>query len=49
MYITIAQKGILILNSHEAASDLLGRKGAIYSDRPRWIGESLYHGVRSLT
>jgi hypothetical protein len=30
-------KKILVLNSLEAAQDLLDKKGAIYSDRPRFV------------
>ena len=39
MYISIAGTGILVLNSHKAAADLLERRGQIYSDRPRLISE----------
>ena len=39
MYITSLGKGILVLNSHKAAADLLDRRGQIYSDRPRFICE----------
>ena len=37
MYITAAGTGMLIINSHKAANDLLDRRGHIYSDRPRFI------------
>jgi len=37
MYISALGKGILVLNSHKAASDLLDRRGHVYSDRPRYI------------
>jgi len=37
MYITALGRGILVLNSHKAATDLLDRRGHIYSDRPRFI------------
>ena len=39
MYITALGRGILVLNSHKAAADLLDRRGHIYSDRPRFICE----------
>lgn len=39
MYITALGRGILVLNSHKAATDLLDRRGHIYSDRPRFICE----------
>ena len=39
MYITAAGQGLLVLNSHRAANDLLVRRGHIYSDRPRMISE----------
>jgi hypothetical protein len=37
MYITVAGTGILVLNSHKAATELLEHRGHIYSDRPRFI------------
>ena len=37
MYITAAGTGILVLNSHKAANDLLDRRANNYSDRPRMI------------
>ena len=37
MYFTVAGQGILVLNTHGAATDLLERRGHIYSDRPRMI------------
>ena len=39
MYITAAGTGMLVLNSHKAANDLLDRRGHIYSDRPRMISK----------
>ena len=36
---SIAGQGILVLNSNRVAVDLLDRRGAIYSDRPRFIGQ----------
>ena len=37
MYITVAGTGMLVLNTHKAANDLLERRGHNYSDRPRFI------------
>ncbi|TDL15489.1 cytochrome P450 [Rickenella mellea] len=47
IYITVAGQGMLILNSHKVAADLLDRRAAIYSDRPRLIvaSEILTGGV----
>jgi len=39
MYLTVGGQGILVINSHRAAADLLDRRGHIYSDRPRVISE----------
>lgn len=36
-YLNVAGKPFLIINSHEAAIDLLDRKASIYSDRPRFV------------
>ena len=33
----LAGQGILVLNTNKVAVDLLDRRGAIYSDRPRFI------------
>ena len=35
MYFDVLGTPLLSINSYEAASDLLDKKGAIYSDRPR--------------
>ena len=35
-----AGQGILALNTHQAAADLLDRRGNVYSDRPRMITKS---------
>ena len=40
VYITVAGQGILVLNTHQVAVDLLDRRGHIYSDRPRMISKS---------
>ena len=40
MYLTVAGQGILVINTHRVAADLLDRRGHIYSDRPRFISES---------
>lgn len=39
MYIKSVGKGILVLNSHSAAVDLLDRRGGNYSDRQTFIGK----------
>ena len=40
MYLTVAGQGILVINTHRVAADLLDRRGHIYSDRPRMISKS---------
>ncbi|KAJ8082135.1 hypothetical protein PM082_007982 [Marasmius tenuissimus] len=42
VYITAGNQGILILNSHKAATELLDRKAHIYNSRPRFIVASEY-------
>ena len=37
VYLTVGGQGILVLNTHQVAADLLDRRGHIYSDRPRMI------------
>jgi hypothetical protein len=46
-YIKIAGQDTIVLSSHKAAADLLNRRAAIYSDRPRNIvaGELLTGGL----
>ena len=39
MYLTVGGQGILVLNTHRVAADLLDRRGHIYSDRPRMISK----------
>jgi len=39
MYLTVGGQGILVINTHRVAADLLDRRGNIYSDRPRMISE----------
>ena len=39
VYLTVAGQGILVLNTHQVAADLLDRRGHIYSDRPRMISK----------
>ena len=39
VYVTVGSQGILVLNTHQAAADLLDRRGNIYSDRPRMISK----------
>ena len=39
MYLTVGGQGILVLNTHRVAADLLDRRGHNYSDRPRMISE----------
>ncbi|KAJ3927993.1 MAG: cytochrome P450 [Lentinula lateritia] len=37
VYISVAGRSIVIMNTHKVAADLLDRRGPIYSDRPRFI------------
>ena len=39
MYLTVGGQGILVLNTHRVAVDLLERRGHIYSDRPRMVSK----------
>ena len=39
LYLTVGGQGILVLNTHQSAADLLDRRGHIYSDRPRMISK----------
>ena len=39
VYLTVGGQGILVLNTHQVAVDLLDRRGHIYSDRPRMISK----------
>jgi len=39
MYLTLGGQGILVINTHRVAADLLDRRGHIYSDRPRMISK----------
>jgi len=39
MYMTVAGRGVLVINAHKVAGDLLERRGHIYSDRPRLISK----------
>lgn len=41
VYISVAGQGILIINTHEAAFELLNRRGGNYSERPRFVGKHL--------
>ena len=45
VYLTVAGQGILVLNTHQVATDLLDRRGHIYSDRPR--GTTQHHDFGS--
>ena len=48
LYVTVCGQGILVLNTHQVAADLLDRRGYMYSDRPRMIckgGCCLRHSV----
>ena len=42
MYFEILGKQLVILSSHQAASDLLEKRSAIYSSRPRFIVHEMY-------
>ncbi|KAF9500597.1 cytochrome P450 [Pleurotus eryngii] len=37
LYLNVAGQPTVILGDHKTAADLLDRRAAIYSDRPRWI------------
>ena len=37
MYIHVFGQGLVFLNTHEAASELLDKKGSIYSDKPALV------------
>ena len=37
VYLNIFGQGLLFVNSYEAAVDLLEKRGAIYSDKPKMI------------
>jgi len=39
VYLTMGGQGILVLNTHQVAVDLLDRRRHIYSDRPRMISK----------
>lgn len=45
VYISAAGQDFLILNSHKVAADLLDRRAAIYSDRPRLIGTCAVYNI----
>jgi len=40
MYLTVGGRGILVINSHQVAADLLDRRANIYGGRPRMISKS---------
>ena len=44
-YLTLGGQGILVLNTHQVAADLLDHRGHIYSDRPR--GTTQHHDFGS--
>jgi len=46
-YLEAFGQGILLLNSHTVAVDLLDRRSGIYSDRPSFIGAQLIFGVNN--
>ena len=41
VYITVAGQGIFIINTHDAAFELLNRRGSNYSERPKFVGKHL--------
>ena len=43
---SIAGQNILVLNTKKIATDLLDRRGAIYSSRPRFISTSCLQRLR---
>ncbi|KAG5643662.1 hypothetical protein DXG03_000542 [Asterophora parasitica] len=49
MYLHVLGRHIIVLNSVEAAVDLLDRRSANYSDRPRFIIYELMGWARSIT
>ncbi|KAF8064434.1 cytochrome P450 [Lyophyllum atratum] len=49
MYLHVLGRPIIVLNSVEAAVDLLDKRSANYSDRPRFVLFELMGWVRSLT
>ena len=49
VYLDVAGKPTIILNTYEAATDLMDKKGQIYSDRPRLIMVGELVGGCSLT
>jgi len=42
LYMSIAGQKMLVLNTNRVAADLLDRRGAIYSGRPRLISKSCH-------
>ncbi|KAI6780605.1 cytochrome P450 [Emericellopsis cladophorae] len=50
MHFSMAGKPLIILSTHEAAHDLLNKRGARYSDRPRMVmaGELVTRGMHLL-
>ena len=42
MHLKVLNQNIIILNSVKAASELLDKRGALYSDRPRFIVFEMY-------
>ena len=43
VFLKVGGQGILVLNTHQVATELLDRRGNIYSDRPRMISEYFSH------
>ena len=37
VYLNVFGQGLLFVNTHEAAIDLLEKRGAIYSDKPKMV------------
>lgn len=50
MYFSMAGQSLIVLSTHKAAHDLLNRRGARYSDRPRMVmaGELVTKGMHML-
>jgi cytochrome P450 len=50
MYLSLAGQSLIVLSTHQAAQDLLNRRGSTYSDRPRMVmaGEVVTKGLQFL-
>lgn len=39
VYMSVAGQNMVVMNTHKVAADLLDRRAAVYSDRPRLVGK----------